>query len=77
MGDAGEAGGGLYQSPLTRGLVHAAFSEMDEAFPHVEQAIDQRDPLLWYLAVHPMFDSLRDDPRYPGLLRRMNLTASS
>jgi len=77
LDDAGNAGGRLYQSPLTRGLVHAASSEMDEAFRHVEQAIDQRDPLLWYLAVHPMFDSLRDDPLYPGLLRRMNLTASS
>ena len=72
LDDAGEAGSGLYQSPLTRGLVHAAFSEMDEAFQYVEQAIDQRDPMLWYLTVHPMFDTLRDDPRYPELLRRMN-----
>jgi hypothetical protein len=47
---------------------------MDEAFPQVEQAIDQRDPLLWYLWVHPMFDCLRADSRFPLLLERMELT---
>jgi len=28
--------------------------------------------MLWYLTVHPMFDTLREDPRYPDLLLRMN-----
>jgi TolB-like protein/Tfp pilus assembly protein PilF len=74
LDNASQADGGLYQSPLTRGLVHASFSEMDEAFPQVEQAIDQRDPLLWYLWVHPMFDCLRADSRFPLLLERMELT---
>ena len=27
-----------------------------------------------YLQIRPMFDALRADPRYPELLRRMNLT---
>ena len=72
--DASQADSGLYRSPLTRGLVHASFSEMDEAFPWVEEAIDQRDPMLMYLPAHPMFDCLRADPRYPLLLERMKLT---
>ena len=62
-----------YRSPLALGLVHAAFAEIDDAFVHVERAVDEHDPLLNYLAVHPVFDALREDPRYPGLLRRMNL----
>jgi serine/threonine-protein kinase len=66
-------GAGPYQSPLTRGLVHAAFAEMDPAFECVERAMDERDPLLMYLTVHPMFDTLRPDPRYVALVKRMNL----
>ena len=72
--EGGGSGSSSYQSPLTRGLVHAVFSEMDAALPYVEQAIDQRDPMLWYLTVHPMFDALRADPCYPELRRRMNLS---
>ena len=68
-----EPGGG-YRSPLAFGLVHAAFSNMDDAFACVERSLDEHDPLLMYLAVHPMFDTLRTDPRYPSLLRRMNLS---
>jgi TolB-like protein/serine/threonine protein kinase/Tfp pilus assembly protein PilF len=67
------APGAGYRSPLALGLVHAAFSEMDEAFACVERSFEERDPLFMYLAVHPMFDTLRDDPRYPDLLKRMNL----
>ena len=63
-----------YKSPLALGLVHAALSEMDDAFACVERSLEERDPLLMYLAVHPMFDALRADPRYPSLLRRMNLS---
>ena len=68
-----EPGSGAYRSPLTLGLVHAACSEMDAAFEFVQRAIDEKDPLLIYLRVHPMFDALRTDPRFPELLRRTNL----
>jgi len=73
--DAAEPGKGAYRSPLTLALVHAACSEMDAAFECAQRALDERDPLLMYLQVHPMFDVLRADPRYPELLRRMNLLA--
>jgi TolB-like protein/Tfp pilus assembly protein PilF len=75
--DAAEVGSGDYRSSLTFGLVHAAGSEMDDAFECVQRAIDERDPLLMYLQVHPMFDALRADSRYPELLRRMNLLEGS
>ena len=73
LDDDAEPGGGVYRSPLARGLVHAASSEMDAAFECIHRAIDERDPLLMYLQVHPMFEALRTDPRYPELLQRMNL----
>ncbi len=70
---AAEPGSGAYRSPLTRALVHAVCSEMDAAFEYVQRAIDEYEPMLWYLRVHPMFDALRDDPRYPDLLQELNL----
>jgi TolB-like protein/Tfp pilus assembly protein PilF len=73
VNETAEPGAG-YRSPLALGLVHAAFSEMDEAFADVERSLDELDPLLTYLAVHPMFDNLRADPRYVNLLARMNLS---
>jgi hypothetical protein len=73
--DDTEPGSGRYESPLTRALVHAACSEMDAAYECARRAIDERDPLLMYLEVHPMFDLLRSDSRYPDLVRRMNLPA--
>ena len=74
---AGEVGEAHYRSPLTQGLVHAVCSEMDAAIECVKRAVDERDPLLLYLKVHPMFDALRADPRYPDLLRRVNLDSGS
>lgn len=61
------------RAPLTRALVHAACSEMDVAYEYANRAIDERDPLVMDVAVHPMFDGLRRDARYPDLLRRMHV----
>jgi TolB-like protein/Flp pilus assembly protein TadD len=72
VSEGAEAAAG-YRSPLALGLVHAAFSEMDEAFECVEQSLEERDLLLVYLNVHPMFDKLRGDPRFPALVERVGL----
>lgn len=62
-------------------LVRARLGDIDEAFDLLEGFID--DPswrlfvlqrsLLFYIRVGPWFDPLRDDPRFEGLLRRMNM----
>jgi TolB-like protein/DNA-binding winged helix-turn-helix (wHTH) protein len=54
-------------------LVHTGLGEKDEAFRSLERAIDLRAPFVILLKVDPRFDSLRQDPRFPNLLRRMNL----
>jgi serine/threonine-protein kinase len=47
----------------------------DRAFAYLEQALDERDPRLPHLGVSPIWDCLRDDPRFAMLLGRMGLTA--
>ena len=53
--------------------IYAALGDKDKAFAELEKAYEQRDWFLPRLKVDPSMDSLRDDPRYKDLLRRMNL----
>ena len=56
-----------------RVMIHAQLGEIDTAFEWAEKAIEQREPLILFLNVYPTFDPLRSDPRYPALLKKMNL----
>jgi tetratricopeptide (TPR) repeat protein len=55
-------------------LVHTGLGDKDEAFRSLEKAIELRAPFVTLLKVDPRFDSLRPDPRFRKLLRRMNLS---
>ena len=55
-------------------VVHCALAgDLDAAFEHLQRAIDARDPALVHLAVSPVWDSLRADPRFNQCLVRMKL----
>lgn len=54
-------------------MLHAEAGELDQAFAHLDAAIDSRDPCLVHLAVAPQWDALRDDPRFSERLERMGL----
>ena len=54
-------------------LVYAGLGEKDEALRSLQSAIDLHSPLVILLKVDPRLDSLRNDRRFPELLRRMNL----
>lgn len=53
--------------------IYIALGDRDKAFAELEQAFQERDTQLTRLKVDPHFAPLRDDPRYAGLLKRMNL----
>jgi TolB-like protein/cytochrome c-type biogenesis protein CcmH/NrfG len=55
------------------GGVYAWRGEKDKAFDWLERAYAQRDEGLTNIKIDPMIYSLRDDPRYKVLLRKMNL----
>ncbi len=62
-----------YVSPITFANLHAQLGEEDQAFEWLEKAYEERQGWLIFLKSEPLFDPLRDDPRFTDLLRRMNL----
>jgi TolB-like protein/TolA-binding protein len=65
--------GGRYVSPYNVALIFTGFSDNDRAFEWLERAYQGRASRLGWLAVLPEFDSLRPDPRFSDLLRRIGL----
>lgn len=53
--------------------VHDGLGNPDETFRMLDQAVDERDPNLLYLTVLPRLAHAWDDPRFPGILRRIGL----
>jgi tetratricopeptide (TPR) repeat protein len=53
--------------------VYSGLGEKDQALAELERAYQMRDGALTLLKVELPFDSLRSDPRFTDLLRRMNL----
>jgi len=62
-----------YVSPGQLAILYAALEEREQAFGSLEKAYAERDPSLQWLSADPGYDSLRSDPRFQHLLRRMNL----
>jgi TolB-like protein/Flp pilus assembly protein TadD len=60
-------------SPASIGFGYAFVGEREKAFAWLEKAYAQRDRGLSGLRTDPTIDSIRDDPRYHDLLRRMGL----
>jgi len=53
--------------------VYAGLGEKDQAFAWLERDFQDRTGLLIFITTLPDYDTLRDDPRYTDLLRRMGL----
>jgi len=62
-----------YWDPLGIALAYTRLGEQDLAFAWLEKAYEVRSEGLLALKVDPVLDSLRSDPRFTDLLRRMNL----
>ena len=59
--------------PIALARLFAFAGERERVLEWLEKAYEVRDPNLPGIGVIPLFDSLRDDPRFQDLLRRMNL----
>jgi TolB-like protein/Flp pilus assembly protein TadD len=61
-----------YVPPAAFALAYLGLGD-DRTFEWWEKAIDARDPIATHLPSMPLYDGIRDHPRFPALLARMNL----
>ena len=64
-----------YISSVSIAYVCTALGETDRAFEYLDRGVFNRDPLILGLKSNPIFESLRTDPRYHALLKKMRLEA--
>jgi tetratricopeptide (TPR) repeat protein len=62
-----------YVTPVAVAWVYIGLGDKDRAFAWLEKAYQERSYHMAYLKVIPTADSLRSDPRFDDLLRRMAL----
>ncbi|MFL5502035.1 MAG: protein kinase domain-containing protein [Gemmatimonadaceae bacterium] len=64
-----------YISPVDLALVYMGIGDKERALDWVERAIDERRGWAAYLRVHPVMDTLRGEPRFDALVKRMAFNA--
>lgn len=62
-----------YVSSYYFAMIYLGLGETDQAFAALERAYDERSGFMVFIKVEPMLDSLRSDPRFAGLERRIGL----
>jgi len=62
-----------YVSPVAFCIVHLGLRHIDQMFQWFERAYQERRGWLTYLTVDPMLDTVKDDPRFAELVKRMGL----
>jgi hypothetical protein len=62
-----------YVSPTGLAQIYVGLGEKDRALDSLERACDERDPWALWNKVNPVFESVRSEPRFRALLRRVGL----
>jgi serine/threonine-protein kinase len=62
-----------YVLPTDIAMLYILAGENGRALEWLERGFEERDPYMAYLRGDPVFDPLRDEPRFQDLLRRMGL----
>src|SRR5207253_8739590 len=63
-----------YVTRYDMGLAYAQVGRMDDAYKQWDLAFEERSEDMVTLAVEPMMDPFRSDPRFQSLLSRMGLS---
>ena len=62
-----------YVSPFEIAYIYNALSNRDKTFEYLEKAFADRSENLAFIRNLPDFDTIRTDPRYIDLIKRMGI----
>jgi adenylate cyclase len=62
-----------YVSPQALITVYIGLGEKSTALDWLEKSYEDQDIACWYLKVDPVYDSLRNEPRFQALLKKLSL----
>jgi adenylate cyclase len=60
-----------YVSPANRAAVYLGLGEKGKALDWLEQAYEDRDPILWWIQ-EQLYDSVRNEPRFQALMKKID-----
>jgi len=64
---------GEYVPPNGRAVYYAQLGDKDQAFFWLEKTMQERVSVMVELKSSPVWDKIRDDPRFTDILRRVGL----
>ena len=57
----------------SKALLNFELGNKDQGFVYLEKALEEKQKRMRFIKIEPEFDSIRSDPRYKEILRKMNL----
>jgi hypothetical protein len=55
------------------GLVYLGLGEKEQAIEWLDKASDERTPEINHVKCEPIYDSIRDEPKFRALLKKVGL----
>jgi hypothetical protein len=74
LAELDEAAKSRYAPPFGYATIYVGLGESEMAFKWMDKGYEERDPRVRALKTDPLFDELRADRRFAGLMRRAGLT---
>lgn len=62
-----------YVSPGLRMLLHFGLGEKEKALDWLEKCYEEQDGACWTLKIEPLYDPVRNEPRFQALLKKVGL----
>ena len=62
-----------YVSPGPRVTIYLGLGEKDKALDWLEKCYEDQDGACWWLKVDPIYDGMRDEPRFKAVLKKVGL----
>ena len=60
-----------YVSPTTFATIYLGLGEKEKCLDWLEKAYDQQDSACWYLKIDQIYDSVGNEPRFKGLVKKI------